>query len=217
MTDIAVGGTDLARRLSAACLVAGPLLYLISTLTWQDDGIYGVTGGTVLVAAMTCWLFGLTAVYDDVGHHYPRFAAVAKLVLLAGVIGGVSFAVRGFYDGALELSREESITVLEAHPVASATMFFLPGPLFPLSLIIIGIAVLRARLVHPALGAALSATGVIFPATTILRVQAGATGLSVVMIIVFALLAHAHVKGGVARGSRAQADADRVSERLSGN
>lgn len=175
------------------------MLYAVSTLNWQDDGTYGITGAVWMAGALVCWLYGLNAVYDRLAARWPRFTAVARLVLAAGVAGGIAFAVRGFYDGALGLTRDASIQVLDDHQVASQQLlFFLPGPLFPASLVIMGVALTRARLVHPALGVALAATGVIFPVTTILRFQAGATALSVGMVAVFACLAYVYATGRTA-------------------
>lgn len=198
-------GSRAARILTAAALALAPVLYAASTLTWRENGTYGVTGAVWMAGSLVCWLHGLSALYGLLAARWPLFAAAGRLVLAAGVAGGTAFAVRGFYDGALGHTREASIQVLEDHPVASQLLFFLPGPLFPASLVLLGVALAKARLVHPALGLALAATGVVFPVTTVLRVQPGATALSVVMIAVFGRLAHLYATGRT-RGLRPMTD-----------
>ncbi|MEV6768724.1 hypothetical protein AB0N05_08820 [Nocardia sp. NPDC051030] len=191
------------RVLPAVALAVSPVLYAISTLTWQDDGIHGVAGAVWNAGALVGWLYGLNAVYDLLAHRFPRFTAVARLVLMIGVAGGVAFAMRGFYDGALGNSPETSLRLLQDHQLASELLMFLPGPLFPISLILLGIALAKARLVPRALGIAVAVTGVVFPFTTILRLHEGALGLSIVMIGVFGWLAYLY---GTGRMSDARSD-----------
>jgi hypothetical protein len=174
--------------LRRASLVLGPLLLAASTFFWED-GRYGVTGGVLVALASTTWVYGLIGAWELVHARLP-WAAVGGLVLtLLGTFGGIAFGLQGFFEGAFELSAAESLAALDRHPVAAWLVLWGPGPLFPLSLALLGAALLRTRFVPRPLAVALLVVGAAFPLSRIGRVDLVAHAVDVLLLAASAALA----------------------------
>jgi hypothetical protein len=156
--------------LRCASLVLGPLLLAASTLFW-DDGRYGITGGVLVALSSTVWVYGLIGIWERVHTRLPAPTAAGMVLTLLGTLGGIAFGLQGFFEGTYGLSAAESLAAAGEHPVATWLVLWGPGPLFPLSLVLLGAALLWTRLVPRPLAVALLVAGAAFPLSRIARVD----------------------------------------------
>jgi hypothetical protein len=169
-------------------LVLGPALLAASTFYWNGEGRLGVTGGTLTALATTIWLYGLIGLVAVIRERLPRYAAVLLPALVVGALGGLSFGFQGFYEGVLGLSKADSLGALAQHQLASEVMLWLPGPVFPLSLVLLAVGLWRSRLAPVWLAGLLAVGAVLFPLGRITRIDAVAHGCDLLLLVPFALL-----------------------------
>lgn len=155
------------------------------------DGDYGVTGGALLTLAMVPWTYGLFGEYERLRSRLPRLSALWLLYLLYGVLGGITFGFRGFYDGAFQATTAESARVLSAHPVEAQALLWFSGPAFPLSLLLLAAALAVTRLSPRWTAVVLAVGAVAFPVSRIPRVEWVGHLADVLLLVACASLAWA--------------------------
>lgn len=183
-----MGKDRFGRVLAGACLVLGPALTGASTAFW-DGRSQGATGGALIVLATGIWAYGLVTVLAGVARSRPRYGAVATLVTLLGVVGGTAFGVQAIYETALGVSHGQAISALGPYPFAGVAAFWLPGPLFPASLVLTGVGLWLSGRAPRWVGMLVCLGGLAFPVGQILRVELVASGVDLVLLIPFAYLA----------------------------
>ncbi|WFE53189.1 hypothetical protein [Micromonospora sp. WMMD1155] len=176
---------DIAYRIA---LVLGPTGSALATYLWTD-GRYGATGGAVLVLAMVVWTYGLIGLLDAVRPRAPRYAAVALPVFLYGAMGGAAFGFQGVFEDIFDQSADASLAALAAHPFAANLLLWIPGPVMPLSLFALGIALARTHLVPRWPAALLCAGALAFPLSRIPRIDTVAYLADALLIVSFAAIA----------------------------
>jgi hypothetical protein len=169
-------------------LVLGPLVLAASTFFWVD-GRYGVTGGVLVALSSTAWAYGLIGAWERLHPRLPAAAAAGLVLTLVGTFGGIAFGLQGFFEGAFGLSAAESLAAVDQHPVAAWLALWGAGPLFPLSLILLGAALLWTRLVPRPLAATLLVAGVAFPLSRVGRVDLVAHAVDALLLGASAWLA----------------------------
>ncbi|WP_433273748.1 hypothetical protein ACQPZA_23345 [Pseudonocardia xinjiangensis] len=179
------------RRAKAVGLVLGPVMMATSTFFWVD-GEHGATGGTLAALSLVPWAFGLLGEYDRLRGQAPRLSAAWLLFFLYGVLGGVSFGLRDFYDAAFHVSQADSVHAFAAYPLQAQVILWLAGPAFPLSLLALaGLQWVTRR--TPRWATLLLAAGAVaFPASRIPRIELVAHVADFVLVAAFAYLAWLH-------------------------
>jgi hypothetical protein len=174
--------------LRCASLVLGPLLLAASTFFWEG-GRYGVTGGVLVALSGIAWVYGLIGIWERLHPRLPVAAALGLVLTLLGTFGGIAFGLQGFFEGAFGLSAAESLAAVGEHPVASWLVLWGPGPLFPLSLVLLGAVLLWTRLVPRSLAVALLIAGAAFPLSRISRLDLLAHTIDALLLVASAWLA----------------------------
>jgi hypothetical protein len=123
----------------------------------------------------------------------PRYAAVLLPILVFGAIGGADFGVRGFYDELLGFTHQGSLEAVERFPTAANVLFYWPGPLFPLALLLIGIGLLKSRLSPRWMAILVCAVGVAFPLSRVPRISWLAHVVDAAIVVAFCGLAYLSV------------------------
>jgi hypothetical protein len=172
-----------ARAIQGISLILGPALNAIATFFWSDDGRHGVTGGTLVALSSVVWLPGLLGLWEAVRAGRPVLGSLGGLLAVVGAFGGVSFGLQGFYEGVFGMSKQQSLDALAAHPVASQLVLWLPGPVFPLALVVLGLALARARIVPLWTALLLAAAGVLWPVSRIPRIEAIAYAADLAVLV----------------------------------
>ncbi|MEV5706808.1 hypothetical protein [Actinoallomurus sp. NPDC052274] len=178
---------SVSRTIAGICLILGPALQAISTFYWTDR-YQGITAGTLIVVATTCWLVGLVAVYRIVEPRVPRYAAIALPVAIYGCVGGASFGLQGMHEELFNVSHTEAVRLIQQHPAAAYVTFWFAGPAFPLSLFVLGVVLTRIRAVPRPIGVLLFVSAIAFPISRVPREIAIAHLADFALLVPFAYL-----------------------------
>ncbi|MPR37006.1 hypothetical protein [Salmonirosea aquatica] len=151
-------------------MVIAPLFFVASSFAWQN-GEYNHISGTLVVLGSIFWIPACTGLFSRLKKTWPRYSAWGLLVAIAGCVSGSSFGIRGLYADAFGISKEALLQKAAEYPLSfNLTMFWL-GPLFPLSLIVLSIVLVRAKSIPAWTGLLLGLGAIAFPLSRIPRVE----------------------------------------------
>jgi hypothetical protein len=165
--------TRIERTFYGICLTTAPILLGISTFFWQGHDI-GITGGTLQVYSFVAWIpamFGLLALLRP---KMPRLATWGMLMATFACIGGVDFGMEGVLSGAFAkagATADMASAVPGALGVSMALLFPVPGLFFPLTLLVVGIALMRTRTIPAWVAVVLCVAAIGFPVGRIPRIE----------------------------------------------
>lgn len=163
--------SKLQQNLWASCLVLAPLLIAIAQFFWRD-GMLTTTAGVLQVLAFTCWIFAFQGMFHPLKNDLPRYAVLGFAVAVYACIGGNNFGVDGIYGEAMGLENLDAANELHGQIGAPAVLYlFLPGILFPLSLLVLGVQLLRMKKVSKLAGVLLCLAAVGFPLSRMPRID----------------------------------------------
>ena len=81
------------------------------------------------------------------------------------------------------IAHQQYLHTLSNHPVTSQILLFAAGPLFPLSILLLGINLVRTKTVHVVIGMLLCSGAIAFPLSRIQRIEIIAHIADVLLII----------------------------------
>jgi len=169
---------------SRLSLLLAPLFYFISGFFWLNGGQYSVTCGTFIIIGSFFWVFALQALFGLLKEKTPGYAVWGKLVATYGcVCGGVAFGLQGMFAEMFNISHTAMLKALAQHPVAANTVFWLAGPAFPVSMMILGIVLAFKKAAPIWCGTLLSTGGLLFPVSRISRIESIGHVVDVLMLI----------------------------------
>jgi len=148
-------------------LIVAPLLMGLSTFFWKN-GEYNVPSATMLILSLFFWIPALTGLFALLNEKMPRYSVYGLWVAVFGCISGVCFAFLGYLASVLNISHEAYIKELANYPITSQLLLFATGPLFPLSLMLLGINLIRTTS-GVWIGLLIFLGGIAFPASRIMR------------------------------------------------
>jgi hypothetical protein len=165
-------------------LLLAPLLFAASSFFWTSTGEYGVIGGALLVFGSLFWIVAFAALFGALRSRTPRYAVWGWLAAAYGAIcGGAAFAFQGMFVEMLGATHAESLAGLERHPIIANAIFWIGGPAFPLSLLLLGLSLARTRVAPWWAGAMLASGGALFPIARIPRIEGFAVAVDLLMLI----------------------------------
>jgi len=177
----------LERKLWGISLIAAPFLMVISTFFWEG-GDFGVNGGTLGFISSLFWIPAFMGLFSLLRDKMPYYATLGLLIAIYGCMGGRNFSFEGFYAAAMNISHETSVQAYAAYPLQTNILLWWPGPLFPLSLLVLGINLTRSKLVPLWAGILLSVGAIAFPLSRIPRIDLIAHGVDILLFIPAAYL-----------------------------
>ncbi|MDO3640427.1 hypothetical protein [Mucilaginibacter sp. L3T2-6] len=165
-------GTNLLHiKLSGLALIVAPLLFGASTFFWQN-GEYGPTAAVLLTLSNAFWIPALIALFGFIKNKMPVYYPIGLFVAICGsCIGGNSFSYLGYFTTVFGISHQTYISTLAHYPISSGILIFWAGPLFPLSLLVLGINLIRKRTIETWLGILICLGAIVFPLGRILRIE----------------------------------------------
>jgi len=175
-------------------MILAPLLFALSTFLWID-GQYGVSGGTLVAVGTVFWIVALVGVYDLLKDKTPAYATLGWLIAVAGCVSGANFGFAGVYNDMFDISHRHYLEQLAAHEVAANVLLFWSGPLFPLSLLVLGAVLIRTRTVPFWTGLLISIAGAAFPISRIPRIEWIAHVCDLLLFIPFCFLGLKFISG----------------------
>lgn len=176
------------RRLQAVALFLGPVIFAVSPFFWVD-GHYGITGGMLIALAMVPWVYGLIGEYERLREHTPTVAGLWLLLLLIGMFGSIAFGLQGFFEGVFGISGRASLAALDDYPPQSLFVLWLPGPTFPLSLLVFGVILGWTRTSPGWVAVLLCLAAIAFPLSRVVRLDWVAYIADLLMVLPFCHLA----------------------------
>ena len=159
---------QLEKKLEGFSLMIAPLLLLVSTFFWTN-GEYGVEAATLIIFSMFFWIPALAGLFSLIKNEMPQYSVWGLWISVFGCISGVCFAFLGYLSTIFNISHQQYINSLSAYPVSSQLLLFGPGPLFPLSILVLGIFLIIKRSVPLWTGILFCAGAVFFPLSRIPR------------------------------------------------
>jgi hypothetical protein len=190
--------------LRAGALVLGPALMAASGFFWVD-GRYGLIGGTLVALGSLSWLYGLLGVWEYLQPRLPRASAVGIVATLLGAFGGIAFGLQGVFEELFDVSGPQSLAAATAHPVVSWAVLWGPGPMFPISLVLLGVALLRAGVTRRTPAVVLIIAGAAFPLSRAGRIELVAHAVDAALLATSVWLAVLVYSGRLVAGSMSPA------------
>lgn len=182
-------------RLIGAATAAAPVLLLLSTISYisAGDGMNdGEVGGTIQVWAMIAFAIAMVALARLLERSSPRAAVTLTIVGLIGAAGGVAYGIDSIQAAVFETG-----SIQETDSAAAPLALQLPGLLFPLSLIALGVMLARTKTVEPRLGWMLAAGALLFPLSRIPDVETLAVAADALLVLALVPLGLRIFRGAV--------------------
>ncbi|MBG0560151.1 hypothetical protein [Actinoplanes aureus] len=168
-------------------IILGPALILAAGFFTKGDGP-DATGATLVSIGLGCWLIGLIGVYQQLRPRAPRYVAVALPMTVFGVIGGVAFSVQALHEVIFGISHERAIELLNAYLLPANVLYWLCGPLFPISLMLLGALLLKLRATPVPVALLIVLGGLLFPLSRITREEFLIHAADLVLLLPFLYL-----------------------------
>jgi hypothetical protein len=182
---------DAERKVWGLSLILAPTLFAASTFFWVRTGgrvEYGTVGGTMIVLATVFWIPAFIGLFGLLKDTMPRYAAWGLLVAIYGCIGGAAFGLEGLFADAFGISHDIRRQAWKEFPTVFNLTFFWPGPLFPLSLLVLGAALIRTSAIPRWAGVLICLAAIAFPVSRIPRIDVVAHAADALMLAPLAFL-----------------------------
>lgn len=157
-------------KLTGVAMIIAPLLFGASTFFWQN-GEYGVIAATLVALSSLFYIPALKGLFGLLKNRMAWYASIGLFIAIYGCISGFSFAMLGYFSTLFHISHQTYLKTLAQYPVSSGILIFWAGPLFPLSLLVLGINLTRKKAVATWIGLLICLGGITFPLGRILRIE----------------------------------------------
>ena len=152
-------------------MVAAPLLIGVSQFFTQN-GLVAATAGWLQVLSFTFWIVAFYGMFIKTHGAFPRYSTIGFLIAVYACIGGAGFGFDGIYTEAMSIA-----SMIDARAFHAEVGFplivslFLPGALFPLTLVFAGILLIRSKQVTIWMGVLLIVAAIGFPLSRMPRIE----------------------------------------------
>ncbi|SHG58890.1 hypothetical protein SAMN04488109_0960 [Chryseolinea serpens] len=170
-------------------LIAAPLVFATSTFFWKE-GQYGVTGGTLINLSQVPWIISFIVLFDKLKMEVPRYATVGLIIAIYGCLSGANFGFVGVFGEAFQIPHKTYLETFLHYPLSANLLLFWPGPLFPLSLLVLGIVLIRRKKVDLWLGILLCLGAIAFPLSRIPRIESVAHAVDILLAIPLVIIGY---------------------------
>lgn len=161
--------SKLQKQIWIISIVLAPLLIIVAQFFW-NEGLVSSTAGWMQVLAYTLWIPAFQAMFYLLKEKMPVFATLGFLIAIYACIGGNNFGIDGVYMEAFGVdSLEHAQSMHEEFGIAKIIALYLPGALFPLSLLILGILFAVKKIVPAWIAILLIIAAIGFPMSRIPR------------------------------------------------
>jgi len=158
----------LEKRVQGFSLVAAPLLLFTSSFFW-NDGEYSVSSATLLILSTFFWIPAFTGLFQLLKNKTPSYSVFGLWVAVFGCISGVCFGFLGYLVSIFNIPHQTYLQTLSHYPFTSQLLLFASGPLFPLSVFVLGIMFSVKKIVPTWQALLFSFAGIAFPLSRITR------------------------------------------------
>ncbi|HEX5150326.1 MAG TPA: hypothetical protein VFW07_02695 [Parafilimonas sp.] len=180
--------TTTEKNVQFSSLILASLLLGISTFYWQN-GEYSVSAATLLILSLFFWVPAFQGLFGLFKNKYPRYATYGFLIALFGCVSGICFAFLGYLTSIFHINHQDYLEALSRYPFSSQLLLFASGPLFPLSIIVLGIMLATTKKIPLWQALLFSLAGILFPVSRITRMQLIAHGADLFFLITCIIIA----------------------------
>ena len=125
-----------------------------------------------MVVGSVFYAVAFIALFNILSQKTPRYIVGGKLIALYGcVCGGTAFGLRDIFMDMFSIPHAQMMQALATHSTMANVIFWIGGPAFPVSMLLLGIVGSSKRLVPVWVGILLTLGGVLFPLSRILRAE----------------------------------------------
>jgi hypothetical protein len=163
--------SSLLRHIGLFSLIFAPLCTVVGQFFWHH-GVLGITAGIWQVYSYFFWIFAFHLMFQQLETPLPRYASIGFFVAVFSCIGGNNFGVEGIYSELMEVRDLAALDTLHTKLGGAAAFYlFLPGLLFPLSLLVLGINLIRTKTIPMWIGVLFCVSAIGFPLSRIPRID----------------------------------------------
>lgn len=156
-------------RFQGFVLMSAGLLFAASTFFWKN-GEYTSTGAAIMMFAMIAWIASFRILFDICRKSLPLYSELGFWIASWGALSGLSFAWVGAYAEMFGISHSRYIETFASFPIATGFLLFWSGPLFPVSVLIMGIIFGIRKLIPWHTAVLFSLGAILFPLSRIPRI-----------------------------------------------
>jgi len=157
--------------LQGVTLIIAPLLFGASTFFWQN-GEYGLIAAPLVTIGSMFFVPALAGMFGLLKAQMPIYYSIGLFIAICGAcMGGIAFGLLGYFSTVFHISHHAYISTLTKYPISSGILIFWAGPLFPLSLLVLGINLIRKKAVAAWLGTLICLGAIAFPLGRIFRIE----------------------------------------------
>jgi hypothetical protein len=139
-----------------------------STILWEDGVVSNATG-VLMQYAFLCWTLTFMVLFRKLADRSPRYAVYGLAFAILGCFAGNNFGQEGLYIHALNLDPLQLREAINAQPAFVLTLF-MPGAMFPISVIVLAVMLIRHKRIPNWVGIMLLLGTVAFPVSRIPRI-----------------------------------------------
>ena len=127
------------RQVWTVSLILAPVFIIIAQFFWHEGMVTG-TAGWLQVLAYTFWILAFHGMFSLIKEKMPVYASLGLIIAVYACIGGNNFGIDGVYMEAFGVNNlEQAQSMHDNFGIAKIITLYLPGALFPLSLLALGI------------------------------------------------------------------------------
>lgn len=154
-------------RVNAIAMFIAPLILAASSIVSMNGNGNNsdALGGALVVYTFFAFIFVILGLTYLLAPHAPRFAMIMRIVGIFGCIGGVNWGMDSAIRGVL-LTKVDAATAQLSQEVVIGNLPYLleiPGLVLPITMLILGIALLRYKIVPAPAALLLALAGLTFP------------------------------------------------------
>jgi hypothetical protein len=200
------------KKLFNLSLILAPLFYTLSGFFWLANGRYNVTGGTLIIIGSIFWIVVFNGLFDVLKVKTPVYSAIGRFLAIYGcACGGVAFGLQDAFAHIFGISHKTMLEGLGSHAIFANLVFWIGGPLFPISVFVLGIVLVRTKSTALWAGVLFSLGGILFPVSRILRIEAIAHVVDLLMLIPMVYVAFC----GLSNSNKAEPNYDQANNGIS--
>lgn len=162
--------TFIEKKAQGVALILAALFLAASTFFWQK-GEYTVPASTLLIISIFFWMPAFMGLFGLTRALLPRYAIFGLWIALFGCVSGICFAFLGYLTQIFNIDHLQYIQTFSRYPFTSQLLLFASGPLFPLSVIVLGIVFAIKKIIPFWQAILFLSGGLAFPISRITRSQ----------------------------------------------
>lgn len=186
---------QLQKQLWVISLLLAPLLLVIAQFFWKNGQIDD-TSGALTNWSFVFWIFAFQGMFAMIKDRFPNYAILGFLIAAAACIAGSNFGAAGIVLDAVDGEIKGDFGL------GGVLSFYVPGILFPISLLVLSIQLRRVKKINIGLLLIFLLAAICFPISRIGRIEWLAYVDDFLLLITMAFIAREMAKNNISARER---------------